>query len=1052
MFLTRQCTKIQKCARILACKNFLTSANYSTVPGSCENYDSVRSILYIRKCKQNINAIKARENVARYSTVYKEPKNSQDLLEKLIAGLSSDIHQKNRVYKNDLMRVMNKVKDLRFSSSKQGLLLIRCCGELLPDEAPAARMALVEQLWNILKTHTKFEVAHYNELLRVYIANKRTLTASSFISQMHPVAPNITTYELILRALGEAGDLNQATEVISNMKAQGLPATESIFNSLIICQGKAGNVNNIQEVLSMMKSLKFETTVDTYTAVVRALACNKQPAHMFNELDKGVRSGVKFEEAHIMEIVKTAAEFGLYETIPKILRYLPEETLKTPSISPYMQSVSTTLVYQNHPIAALEIYKCLPLPSFGPKDDKGLHGRSLVRDCVKASIPSSIIGLITQELMASGRNPIAIQNASEAALQQGKVPLALDMFMRMKQLGLPLRPHYFWPVLLQNSKSYGEKGIMNTLSTMLSMDVKPDYETIMNYALPYVSFTSPQNLMKKFQEAGLPISSVLTPMMETLLNTGQVRAASEICELFKGKVDGEKLLKPLLKGYLTSSDDVCTVHILEDILGKASDRSKDWVGRFLCVFMQHKKVQEDISDFKKLVNVISKRKLKISTAAVDFCVSRIPDKYNKTIAESIRNELIAISDDRIVDDGELFVQQMPHPKHMDEASLRAHLNELEAKGMNTRGVLRKLLQCYCREGNLQAAKQIAERCQREGVFLSAGMKAAIFDLHVKLGELEQAEIALADLNKTTPNFILDEYKIIDLATLMVYRNKIQQAIELINEQSKKRHVVGGRGIQMNCWRLLDATAAQGSHIETRKMFELLTSLRYCKASNVILGPLIRVHLKNGNIQEAVNEFAHIAKKYNSTPLKHELLCAILRAMGAGSEDNFITNEKNNGRLNKLAQNVLSVDRQVHGAGDAQLTLISALAEVGYTKTLRKMFLDPTVKFHPDALLRRCERFADEKKAQALENIAQCVRDLRHVDAEEIYEMILSIHQREDNCAGALSLFNKMQEADVLPSQKFIRNLCALLKANNTPIPSELSILISESKKSVARDV
>ena len=71
---------------------------------------------------------------------------------------------------------------------------------------------------------------------------------------------------------------------------------------------------------------------------------------------------------------------------------------------------------------------------------------------------------------------------------------------------------------------------MNTLSTMVTMEVKPDYETILDYTLPYVSFTSPQNLMKKFLETGLSVTNVLTPMMVTLLNTGQVRAASEICK------------------------------------------------------------------------------------------------------------------------------------------------------------------------------------------------------------------------------------------------------------------------------------------------------------------------------------------------------------------------------------------------------------------------------------------------------------------------------------------------------------------------------------------
>lgn len=53
------------------------------------------------------------------------------------------------------------------------------------------------------RPHTKFTVEHYNELLRVYIANGRTLTAASFIQQMAPCKPNTTTYELLMRALGE---------------------------------------------------------------------------------------------------------------------------------------------------------------------------------------------------------------------------------------------------------------------------------------------------------------------------------------------------------------------------------------------------------------------------------------------------------------------------------------------------------------------------------------------------------------------------------------------------------------------------------------------------------------------------------------------------------------------------------------------------------------------------------------------------------------------------------------------------------------------------------
>ncbi|XP_049882196.1 leucine-rich PPR motif-containing protein, mitochondrial-like [Pectinophora gossypiella] len=973
--------------------------------------------------------------------------NEEDALEKFVAGLSADIHNKKRVYKNDLQRVLSKVKSLNYSSKKQGLLLLQCCTDLLADEAPATRMTLAEQVWNTIKPHTKFEVAHYNELLKIYIANRRSVVAASFIQKMSPIKPNMTTYELLLRAIGEAGDLNQATEVISNMKSNGLPATESIFNSLIVCQGKSGQPNNIQEVLTMMQSLKIVKSADTYTAIARALAWNKQGDKVLEELSSAYKTGIRFGENHIMDIVKTLAECSLYAFIPQTLRFLPEEMFTTPSISPYMQAVSTQLVFQNHPMAALEIYKCLPLPSFGPKDDQGLHGRSLVRDCVKAAMPSSIIGLITQELMASGRNPIALQNAAEAALQHGKVPLALDMFTRMKQIGMPLRCHYFWPILLHSSKSFGEKGIMNALQTMISMEVPPDYETVMDYILPYVSFTSPQNLMKKFQEAGLTTNMVLTPMMETLLNTGQVRAASEICELFEGKIEAEKLLKPLIKGYLISMDTKSTIHVLEDMTLKATDKNKDWVGRFLCHFVKQKQQKGDLIDFLNIVKAISNTPLKISTLAADYCLSRIPDSFSQEKINNFRDTLIGITEEKLIDEGEIFTNQLPHPKHMNEESLRAHLVELEAKGMNTRGVLRKLLQEYCKSGNLAAAREILEKCQKEGVFLSAGMKAAIFDLHVKLGELDLAELTLADLNRSAPNFLLDEYKVIDFATLMVYRGRIDRAFDLINEQSKKRRVIGGRNISMNCWRLLDAVAAQNSYVETRNMFDLLTSLRYCRPTNAVLGPLIRAHLKLDNLVEAVNEFTRLANKYHKTPLKHELLCKILQSMSDGlSEDNFLTNERCNGRLNKLAQAILNIDKKIHGAGDVQLTLIAALADVGYKKTLRKMLLDPTVRFHPDALLRRCERFADERKVHALETIAECGRDLRNVDVVEIYDMILDVLQRDDNVEQAIELWNRMHEQDITPSQKFVRNLCSMAKTNKKPIPPEIVTLAEKQQK------
>ncbi|KAL4716909.1 hypothetical protein ACJJTC_012720 [Scirpophaga incertulas] len=1031
MFLTRKSCKLSVATKLLLIHKYPFTVSDLKVSQACR----CRNIL-LHRCiftttwskyaeksvyRNNLASHTNHETSITFSNV-ENPTN--ELLEKIIAGISSDIFQKNRVYKNELIKVINKIQELNFSTQRQGLLLIRCCTELLPDETASSRLDLVEQIWNVLKLHTTFKVDHYNELLKVYTANRKHIQVSTFIQNMEPVKPNIATYEQILKCLAEVGDINQSTEVISNMKANNLPANESVFNSLILCQGKAGNLDSVQDVLTMMKSLKLEETLETYTAIACAFAWNKKTDQVLEELAKAEGKGFQFQEVHIMEIVKTLADVHMYDIIPKVLKFLPEETLNKPSISSYMQSVSTLLVFQNHPLVALEIYKCLPLPAFGPKDDQGLHGRSLVRDCVKASISSNVIAVITQELMSSGRNPIALNNAAEAALQLGKVPLALDIFTRMKQQNMPIRPHYFWPILMLSSKSFGEKGIMNTLTSMVQMGVKPDYDTMIDFTLPCVSFTSPQKLMKKFTDTGLSISDVLTPMMETLLVSGQVRAASEICELFQGKVDVEKLLKPIIKGYILSKDLKSTVYILEDILKKPMDSNKDWIGRLLCLFMQNRLVRHDLTEFMNLVKAFKGSPLMISTVAAEYCISRLPDKYGSETVEAFRSALLDITDERLIDTTDMLTPVVPHPKHMTEESLRAHLIELDSKGMNTRGVLRKLLQKYCRENNLAQAREVVERCEKEGVVLSAGMKASIFDLHVKSGDIDNAELTLIDLNKNFPNFHIDEFKILDFATLLVNNKKISKAIELIKEQSKNRRIVCDRGITMNCWRLLDATAAHGTPADTTQMFELLTSLRYCLPSNTMLGPLIRVHLNNSNLQEAVKQFSHISNKYHKTPLKHELLCQILKQTG---EVNAVSVYRDGGKSAgyNLANTVLNATRMVHGAND-----VTASHEISFTIRCADSLIDCLrVSWLIVITLRRIMFLGYHSEVFA-------GRILRHWN------------EREDDYQSALKLHTRMQELDIHPSQRFVRNICSLLSANKMQVPPELKILLDKQEKSV----
>jgi hypothetical protein len=60
--------------------------------------------------------------------------------------------------------------------------------------------------------------------------------------------------------------------------------------------------------------------------------------------------------------------------------------------------------------------------------------------------------------VSDGRNPLALEKAVGAALSSGRVEIALVLLQAMKHRNLALRPHYFWPLFIAASRSYGEKG------------------------------------------------------------------------------------------------------------------------------------------------------------------------------------------------------------------------------------------------------------------------------------------------------------------------------------------------------------------------------------------------------------------------------------------------------------------------------------------------------------------------------------------------------------------------------------------------------------------
>lgn len=183
-----------------------------------------------------------------------------------------------------------------------------------------------------------------------------------------------------------------------------------------------------------------------------------------------------------------------------------------------------------------------------------------------------------------------------------------------------------------------------------------------------------------------------------------------------------------------------------------------------------------------------------------------------------------------------------HPRDMNLEQLECHLIELRNKKMETRGVLRKLIQMTCRNGNIQRVNELMKEFNDSNYKVTVGMKAGLLDLYLKSNDLNSAYTAYQEICRDSPLFVIDEFKVLNLLNLMVKNNKFNEAVDLLKSDLKTRDVIGKKGIEKNCWNLLNSLALTGNYEHTKIMFDLLTKYGLCEINNVILGPLVKVHL------------------------------------------------------------------------------------------------------------------------------------------------------------------------------------------------------------------
>ncbi|XP_072757104.1 leucine-rich PPR motif-containing protein, mitochondrial [Anoplolepis gracilipes] len=926
---------------------------------------------------------------------------SVDDIDHKLMSLCDDV-KKGQVSLDSLKEVIRLCNETDYQLHHDtGVLLLKCCGNLLSYLETTERQHLVDQVWHLAKRNSEgLTLEYYNTLLDVYIQNLISVDPKKFLADMS-VEPDKNTYKLLLNAVAKMHNSNHLQDIISLMQEKNVIFDEDVFNALVQVYATSDNIAQAEHMITLMHDAKLSTD-KAYTE----LACGYAKLGDIPNLVK-ILNDEPQSDTNLLRLIKVLSISGNGRHIPVILNFL---MASAPAIKSQIFKTIVELVRVNRTRDAHMIINCFAMNNT-TKDIAKSFVNSFLNELVILNVPVNDITKYATDFVDSGCEPLALTNVAESGLKLGRENLCLAIFTAMTEKNIEIRPHYYWPLLTRTHCNQGEAKIFSLVKFMVDTGVELDYDTLSNYVYPYVNTSNPTTTMHKIMINGVPSSIAYTPLIGFLLSHNRMQDVKSLCTFNRQyKLHYKELIKPLVRAYIATKDIETCVSLL-----MVSSQSQNYIAVFLKMLSDKRLVS--VKDLQIFLEEFKKCEAKISEPDATILKNNLSNVNFSDEEDIITMKLI----DSLVDPNlkEKSLSFMTHPKYMNTKELACLLVELKSKNLPTRNILRRLLEAYCSENNLKKAEEIKrefDACQYEW---TPGMKLFLFELYVK-HKLKEAEALLSNL-QTFDNLHIDDIKILMFAIALVKADKPKKAFEIITKINNINFKTDG---QRYCHILLQTLAESPYHSQTKDMLNLLLEKKYCNITTELLRPLVAIPLERNDIQGTIDIFTLCAKNHKKTPLALEILTALLQ-------------QKNSAKLQNAEvyiEKVYSTLIKFYGTDIANTILVLALATLDKTQELQTILQNHRISmktlFHYFNYARR------STKTGSLLNLFKAIPDSSNLNQLTLSEMLLSIYNKTGDYNNAIELWKLMCAKNIKPSEQFRNTFIKFLQANKVPLPAE----------------
>ncbi|XP_031958741.1 leucine-rich PPR motif-containing protein, mitochondrial isoform X2 [Corvus moneduloides] len=936
--------------------------------------------------------------------------------------VDNSVRKTGRIPKALLLKIFQEISKAGCPGSNQTLLLLQSCGAVLPEVLSPERTELAHMIWDKMKElGAVYDTSHYNALLKVYIQNEHKFSPTEFLARMEEanVQPNRVTYQRLIAAYCNEGDIEGASKILGFMKSKDLPITEAVFSSLVKGHARSGDMKSAENILSVMRRAGVEPGADTYLSLLNVYAEKGDADSIKKVLEQVEKTEGYLMDRILMQVIFSLAKAGYPQHIEDIKGRIRFER----ELIPDVMNLCLTLITHGFEDISFSILKSL---SHLSRDDLD-QGSFFLQHCVNRDLPLNKLKQYCNELKEAKMHSAPLQFILRCALEANRSALAIDVMKMMKEEGLPLRPHYCWPLLVAYQKENNLKGIFEVLKVMHKLGVDLDAETYTDYVFKNFADTKTAHAQLKengclFESAGLYIAELRSEALQGRLdNVLSIMSSANTpaidCRLFRNS---------LILGF-KSSDDVHLWSKITELLYKderyclTPPGPTEAVGYFLYHLidsMSDSEVQAKEERLRQYFHQL--KKMNIVIPATHYSgICRLLD--SSQVPELIKDARLLCHKKSLPTDN------IPESAKSDVSALEKKLEMRKAENQPITDVLKQLIHALCEEENMQKALEVKAKYEPDMV---VGGYAALINLCCRHDNVDEAMNLKEKVFPKNSLVALDSGKYIALVEVLEKHGRLEDAINILTEMKEKDVPISGRTVA-SFLRILNAAAMRGDVETVSRLHETIANLGLVQTA-ALHSPLITVHLEKDDMPAALEALISCYKKYGKILQLHNIYCKLVEK---GDAD--------------LLQKVSDFISREYGDMMALYDLFFAFLQTGKYKEARKVIETPGLRAHSGRLQWFAKRCILNKQLEALEQLVELTQNLFECDRDEMYYHLLQLYDSKKDWGKAEAIWTKIQEENIVPREKTLILLADIFEKNGQTVPFEVPKVRPEGSRNAA---